>query len=105
MAKGPGASQGAPYGDSATIVYPPAMRGLDNEALILVEQCLALPEGGARDDFLRSRTEGNDPLRERVEELLSRAGWLETEDFLPSAYGPARLPERVGPFRTARDIC
>jgi serine/threonine-protein kinase len=80
------------------------MPGLDNQALILVEQCLALPEGAARDDFLREQTAGKAMLRERVADLLSRTGLLETEDFLPAAFAPARLPERVGPFRIAGKI-
>ena len=75
------------------------MQGLDGEALTIVEAGLALPAGAARDEFVRASTEGNAPLRTRVEELLSRSALLEDEDLLPAPARPVRLPERVGPFR------
>lgn len=75
------------------------MDGLDSEALAIVEESLALPDGEARDAFLRTRTAGNAPLLTRVEALLSRAALLETEAFEPPVLRPIRLPERVGPFR------
>jgi len=80
------------------------MQGLDGEALTIVEEGLALPEGAARDAFVRARTEGNAPLRARVEDLLSRSAVLETEDFLPAPARPIGLPERVGPFRITGKI-
>ena len=80
------------------------MDGLDTEALTIVDACLALPEGERRDDFVRARTEGNAPLRGRVERLLSRSGLIETEAFLPPAARPIRLPDRVGPFRITGKI-
>ena len=43
----------------------PAMDGLDSEALAIVEEGLALPPGPARDDFVRTRTADNAPLRAR----------------------------------------
>jgi serine/threonine protein kinase len=80
------------------------MDGLDTEALTIVEACLALPEGERRADFVRTRTEGNAPLRGRVERLLSRSVLLETEALLPAPSRPVRLPDRVGPFRITGKI-
>jgi serine/threonine-protein kinase len=79
------------------------MGGLDSEALTIVEEGLALPAGPARDDFVRTRTGGNEALRLRVEDLLSRTHMVATEDFMPPPR-PIRLPERVGPFRIIEKI-
>lgn len=80
------------------------MDGLDREALTIVEEGLALPAGETRDAFVHRRTEGNEPLRQRVEDLLSRSELLETDAFLPPPLRPVRLPERVGPFRITGKI-
>jgi serine/threonine-protein kinase len=80
-------------------VYIFFMEGLDGEALTIVEAGLALPAGAARDAFVRARTEGNAPLRTRVEELLSHSALLDEDDLPDAPARPVRLPERVGPFR------
>lgn len=75
------------------------------EALVLsiVEECLDLPEGEARQAYVREQTEGAPLLRARVEALLGQApkewGWLATEAFTPGSGAAVTLPERVGPFR------
>ncbi len=75
------------------------MRGLESEALAIVEASLELDEGEARAAFVEARTAGNGPLRERVDVLLSRAAMLRTEAFLAPSRRPFKMPERVGPFR------
>ncbi|WP_395612155.1 protein kinase domain-containing protein [Allosphingosinicella sp.] len=75
------------------------MRGLESEALAIVEASLELDEGEARAAFVEARTAGNGPLRERVDVLLSRAAMLRTEAFLQPSRRPFKMPERVGPFR------
>jgi serine/threonine protein kinase len=76
---------------------------LETKALIILEECLDIPEGEARQAFVRDRTEGAPLLRARVEALLGNASkqWssLATEAFGAPAAAPIALPERVGPFR------
>jgi len=79
------------------------MEQLDAQALTIVEECLEIEEGEARQAFVRERTEGAPDLRARVEALLGNASrkWssLATEAFGPANAAPIALPERVGPFR------
>lgn len=79
------------------------MEGLDAAALTILEESLDIPEGEARQAFVRKRTEGAPLLRARVETLLGNASkqWssLATEAFGQARAAPMALPERVGPFR------
>lgn len=79
------------------------MAQLDADALAIVEECLDLPAGAARDDRVRELTQDRPALRKRVEELLSHSdddfGGLATHAFVASAAAPLPIPERVGPFR------